>query len=104
MSERLNKLSAMLEKTPNDPFLLYGIGMEHRKDGRFDEAIALFDRTLAADPLYCYAFYQKGQALEDMGRPDEARKTYQAGIDAARAKGDAHAEAELADALRVSGD
>lgn len=101
MSERLAKLQRMLEQSPDDPFLLYGVGMEHRKAGRFDEAVEWFDRTLAIDPLYCYAYFQKGQTLEDAGQDDAAREAYLAGVSAAREKGDAHAESEIAGALRM---
>jgi hypothetical protein len=36
----------MLEAEPNDPFCLYGLAQEFGKGGRFDEAVAMYDRTL----------------------------------------------------------
>ena len=98
-SERLGKLMAMLEKSPNDPFLLYGIGMEHKKIGDWKGAIEYFDKTIAADAGYCYAYFQNGQTFEAAGDLGGARAAYQAGIAAATAKGDAHAREEIAGAL-----
>jgi tetratricopeptide (TPR) repeat protein len=102
-TERLQKLQEMLQKQPDDPFLLYGIAMEYKKAGQTAEALAKFDRVLAVDPGYCYAYYQKGLVLEETGDINAARKTYQQGIDIAGQKGDAHARSELQAALDLLG-
>jgi tetratricopeptide (TPR) repeat protein len=101
---RLEQLLAMAEKNPRDPFVLYGIGMEQKKVGKFDVAVDYFDKTLAVDPGYCYAYYQKGQTQEAAGQSDAARQSYQAGIAAAKAKGDGHAAGEIAAALDLLGE
>jgi tetratricopeptide (TPR) repeat protein len=103
MSERLSKLMAMLQREPNDPFLLYSIGLEHKKAGALEEAVSWLDRTIAADRLYCHAYFQKGQVLESLGRLDAAREAYRAGIAAAGEKGDTHAASELQGALDMAG-
>src|SRR4051794_39653143 len=64
MSDKLSKLQTMLEKQPNDPFLLYGIAIEHKNANDPANAIAYLDRCIAADPNYCYAYFQRGQACE----------------------------------------
>jgi tetratricopeptide (TPR) repeat protein len=99
MKERIEKLSRMLEKTPQDPFLLYALGMEYKKGEKLEEAITYFDRTLAVDPGYCYAYHQKGLAYEAAGDLEAARAAYRAGIAAAKEKGDAHAAEEIGGAL-----
>ena len=91
----------MLEKTPNDAFLLYGAALELKKDADFSQMIAYLDRTLAVDAGYCYAYYQKGHALEELGDTDAAAKVYRDGIVAARRVGDAKAEGELSQALAI---
>jgi tetratricopeptide (TPR) repeat protein len=75
--------------------------LEHKKAGRSGEAIEYLDRTIAADALYCYAFYQKGQVLEQDGDLKAARRSYEDGITAAIKKGDAHAKSELETALAM---
>ncbi|MGC4033715.1 MAG: hypothetical protein QM754_18680 [Tepidisphaeraceae bacterium] len=92
---RLDQLQALLAKTPNDPFLTYGIALEHKKAGQPDSAIEWLDKTLALDAKYCYAYYQKGQVLESQGKYDAARIVYAGGIKAAREAGDAHAQGEI---------
>lgn len=103
MSERLEKLREMLAKQPNDPFLLYGIGMEHKKAGDHKSAIEHFDRVVQVDPGYCYAYYQKGLTLEETGDINAAKQAYLQGIEAAKAKGDDHARSELEAALSLLG-
>ena len=101
VSERLEKLTKMLEREPNDTFLIYGLALEHKKLGNTDETIRLLDRVIAIDPGYCYAYFQKGAAFESAGDNDAAKSAYRAGIDAARQKGDAHALGEIEAALSM---
>ena len=61
---RLEQLHRILERTPNDPFLTYGIALEHKNAGEPQVALEWLDKTLALDARYCYAYYQKGQVLE----------------------------------------
>ena len=96
---RLAQLEALLIKDPDDPFLLYGIALEHKKAGRLDEALAWLEKTLAADAAYCYAYYQQGQIHEALGDTSAASAAYQRGISAARGAGDAHAAGEMQIAL-----
>ncbi|HZZ41832.1 MAG TPA: tetratricopeptide repeat protein [Tepidisphaeraceae bacterium] len=101
MTDRLQKLLDMLQKQPTDPFILYGIALEHKKSADFPQALDFLTRTLAADPGYCYAYFQQGQILEESGQPDQAKSAYQQGIAAATKKGDAHAKSELEGALMM---
>jgi tetratricopeptide (TPR) repeat protein len=101
VSERLEKLIQMLEREPNDTFLIYGLALEHKKLGDSARAIELLDRVIQLDPGYCYAYFQKGAVLESTGDNDAARSVYLAGIDAAKQKGDAHAQSEIEGALSM---
>lgn len=91
----IEQLTALLEREPGDAFLMYGIAQEHLKAGRYDEAVAWFDRTLGVDPDYCYAYYHKAKALEGAGRVSEALETARGGAKHARACGDMKAASEL---------
>ena len=104
MSKRLAELTRLHEREPADPFLRYGIAMEHKKAGRHDDALAWFDKTLAADDTYCYAYYHKAQTLEDAGQPAEAKAVYQTGIERAKACNDLHAAGEMQAALDLLDD
>lgn len=98
-SDKLQQLFKMLEREPQDTFLLYGLGMEYRKLGDNEKAIDYFAKVIAIDPNYCYAYYQKGQAHERAGAIDEARQAFQDGIEAAARAKDTKARDELQAAL-----
>lgn len=98
---RLDRLRQMLEKSPADPFLLYGIALEYRKLGDAKQAIEFLGRVVQADPGYCYAWHQAGQIHESMGDLDSARADYRRGIEAAVRKNDAHARGEIEAALSM---
>jgi len=93
--DRLAQLMRMADAEPGDPFFPYGIAQEHARAGRHDEAIAWYDRTVAVDANYCYAYFHKARSLEELGRTDDACAALRSGIERARAAGDRHALSEL---------
>lgn len=94
---RMAQIEALLAEDPDDPFLRYGLAMEHASAGD-DAACAEVLRELiartAANP-YVPAFLQAGQALARLDRIAEACEVLRRGIDAARRAGDAHAQGEM---------
>ncbi|GJQ25014.1 MAG: hypothetical protein HBSAPP02_00460 [Phycisphaerae bacterium] len=96
---RLEKLQALLEKEPNDAFLNFGLAMELAKAGRFEESLAQFDRTIANDPNYIAAYFQKGRTYVNLGEIDRAKETLQKGIAQANACGETHAAGEMSELL-----
>jgi tetratricopeptide (TPR) repeat protein len=99
MPTRSQQLEKMLEREPNDPFLLYGLALEHKKSSDFPRAIQLLHRTIEVDPGYCYAYYQLGQIHAANGDVATAKRVFEQGIAAATKKGDAHAAGEISAAL-----
>jgi Tfp pilus assembly protein PilF len=100
-SERLEKLNKMLEREPNDTFLLYGLALEYKKLEDSVNAIKFLDRVIELDPGYCYAYHQKGLTFESLGDNESAKKAYRDGIAAAQKKGDSHAAGEIEAALSM---
>ena len=100
-TDRMQKLQAMLEKDAGDPFLLFAMGMEHKKAGNTADAVSWFHKTLEKDPGYCVAYHQAALAYEDGGDIDAAKRTFTEGIAAARKKGDHHAADEMEAALSM---
>jgi tetratricopeptide (TPR) repeat protein len=100
-TERMEKLRAMLEKDGGDPFLLFAMGMEHKKLAQTAEAVEWFRKTLAKDPGYSVAYHQAALAYEDAGEIDRAKQLYREGIAVARQKGDGHAAGEMEAALSM---
>jgi tetratricopeptide (TPR) repeat protein len=95
----IESLMKMLEKEPGDAFLLYGVAQEYAKLGQTDKAVEYYDRCLAADPHYCYAYFHKARALQDAGREQEAAAVAREGLNVARRVNDNQAASELAGLL-----
>jgi tetratricopeptide (TPR) repeat protein len=95
MSERLAKLMKILAADPNDTFVLYGIAQEHAKAGDYGQAVAFYDKTLATDPVYCYAYFHKARSQQAAGDMAGARATAAEGVRAAQKAGDGKALGEL---------
>jgi hypothetical protein len=91
------QIEALLASDPDDPFLHYGLAMEHASAG--DDAACvtvlndLIERT-TAEP-YIPAFLQCGQALARLDRNEEACKVLRSGIAAAGKAGETHAMGEM---------
>lgn len=98
-TSRLDVLKSMLEQDPANSFARYGIAMELKNTGQLEGAATEFEKLIAANPDYVAAYFHGGQTLEKLGRFDEARLTYERGIDASARTGDAHTEAEIRAAL-----
>jgi Tfp pilus assembly protein PilF len=96
----MSQLRKLLERDPNDTFLIYGLALEYKKAGDLPTAIEHLDRVIALDPGYCYAYHQKGLSFEQAGDLEAARHAYRDGIAAARTKGDEHARGEIEAALK----
>jgi tetratricopeptide (TPR) repeat protein len=99
MAGRMEQIEKMLEREPNDPFLLYGLALEHKKAADLSRAIELLQQVIQVDPGYCYAYYQLGQIQAASGDAPAAKRVFEQGIAAARKKGDAHAAEEIGGAL-----
>ncbi len=102
-ASRLEMLKEMVSQNPSDAFLRYGLAMEHRNSGDLEGAVREFRAIIAATPDYSPAYFHGGQTLERLGREDEARALYEAGVEVTRRKGEAHALAEMQGALDLLG-
>ena len=92
---RLEQLKKLAATQPDDPFVLYGLALEHMQLEQWDDARAAFDRTLAIDATYSAAYFQKARALLKLGRRDEAAATLETGIAVASARGEAHTVSKM---------
>jgi len=99
MNKRLAFLEQHCASGTADSFAYYGLGMEYRKEGRVDDAVATFEKLKAKDPSYVPMYLMAGQTLIDASRAAEARAWLEAGVEVARSKHDSHALGELESAL-----
>jgi len=98
---RIEVLQKLLAQNPSSTFARYGLAMEYVKAGDLGRAMDEFAAVIATDPSYAAAYFHGGQALEKLGRLDDARDYYRRGIANAR---DAHAQSELQSALDILGE
>lgn len=99
--QRLEQLQKMLEREPDDTFLLYGLALEYKKRNEASTAIEHLNRVIQLDPGYCYAYHQRGLIQESLGQTESAKQSYREGIEAAVKKGDDHARGEIEGALSL---
>jgi Tfp pilus assembly protein PilF len=99
-TSRIDTLRELLAESPANSFVRYGLAMEYVKAGDFALAVEEFAAILVTDPSYSAAYFHGGQALEKLGRLDDARDYYRRGIAASR---DPHARSELEAALDILG-
>jgi Flp pilus assembly protein TadD len=94
-------LKSMLAQNPRDSFARYGLAMEHANQGNLEQAVAEYRLLLEHNPDYPAAYFHGGQALEKLGRIDDARAMYQNGIETTSRTGDLHTKSELQAALEM---
>lgn len=100
---RLEKLLEMVAQNPTASFLRYGLAMEYKNGGDLEASMTEFRQLLTHDPDYSAAYFHGGQTLEKLGRLDEARELYQAGLEVTTRKGDLHTRDEIRGALELLG-
>src|SRR5579871_2048819 len=98
-TNRLEVLKSMVAQRPDDSFSRYGLAMEYANSGDLEQALLEYRELLRINPNYAAAYYHGGQALEKLGRTEEARILYQQGIETTTRIGDLHTRSELQAAL-----
>jgi tetratricopeptide (TPR) repeat protein len=100
---RLETLKELVRQNPSDTFARYGLAMEYARAGQFAESAAEYEAIVDAHPEYAAAYFQGGQALERLGRFEDARECYRRGIGVTTGLGDSHARDQLQTALDLLG-
>ena len=81
---RIAQLEKLLEVDPADADVLYMLAQEHAKRGAHGAAVEWYDRCIAAEPTYAYAYFHKARAQEASGDLSSARATLRAGMPSPR--------------------
>jgi len=92
-------LKSMLDQNPRDSFARYGLAMEYANQGNLEQAVAEYRALLEYNPDYAAAYFHGGQALEKLGRVEDAAGMYRKGIETTTRTGDLHTKSELEAAL-----
>ena len=90
MTDRTATIRALLEKDPDDVFLLYSLGMELLSAERPAEAVAAFGRCIELDGDYLPAYVEAGKGLRAAGNLDAAREMFAEAMERAAIQGETH--------------
>lgn len=71
-------------------------GVALARQGQIDAAVPLFQKAIAADPMYADAYFQFGTALKQQGKAAEAKEMFQRAADRAPQRREYAAELEPA--------
>lgn len=96
---RLDHLLSLLKEDDSDEFVRYAIGQEYLKMENYDHAIMYFDALREMNPAYVGLYYHLAAAHRHLDQDDQARSTYNQGIEVAKSLNDQHALSELMNAL-----
>lgn len=99
MSDRLQMIEQLLAKGSVDPFHWYARAMELRSIGRLEDALAAYRDVRERFADYVPTYLMAGQVALELDQDEAAREWLEAGIAAAKQKGDSHAERELSQLL-----
>ena len=87
MSSRIDIFKQILVNDPINSSVLFGLAKEYEKVGQTEDMIEALERYLAISDDEGNAFGMLARAYEQSGKPDQARETFQRGIDAATKHG-----------------
>jgi len=98
---RREQLEQMLSSDPNDVFLNYALAKALAEEGRAEDALEQFRKTLQLDPKHVASYFQMAQIQSAAGDADTARETVTQGIEVGRRLGDTHAVKEMTEFLEA---
>lgn len=96
---RIEKIKAFLEKSPNDAFLTHALALEWLKENNIENAIECFETNHSNHPDYVATYYHLAKAYEEQLNSSKAIELYEEGIEVAQKIGDNHSLRELRSAL-----
>lgn len=101
--DRLETLRSLVDQNPGDSRTRYMLAMELGKNGDFEKAVHEYEAIIQNDADYVAAYFHGGQALEKLGRLEDARVMYRHGIHACDRIGNGKTKAELQGVLEALG-
>lgn len=100
MNDRIAALQRMLERNPDDVRARFGLAAEYERLGEWAAVVEQLNAYLAAAQDEGNAYGRLARAYLELGRTEDARVAYQAGIAAAANHGHPTMAGEFEDALQ----
>ncbi len=95
MTDRMERISKMLEDAPADPFLRFARAKEWEKKEDWISALAEYDWLVKHAPEYTGTYYHYGHLLIRQNRTDQAKEIFEQGMRISQEQNDRHTYGEL---------
>jgi predicted Zn-dependent protease len=92
---RSDMFRKLLQRDPRNPMVLYSLGNELFKEGRYREARGHLQRAVANKPDYSVAYRMLGRAHYELHANTEARNIFLKGREVAQRNGDLQTVKEI---------
>jgi tetratricopeptide (TPR) repeat protein len=92
-------LRSFIAQKPTDPFPRYALAQELKNTGDLASAWGEYSILLQSHKDYVPAYFHGGGVLVSLGRKEDAKALFQAGISLCERVGDSKTQAELVGAL-----
>jgi uncharacterized protein HemY len=87
-SEQIERIKKVLAVEPESEMLWFSLGQAYLADEAPNLAVEAFEKSIAIKPDYTAVYEKLGDALEKMGRMEEAKGIYRKGIEVGQRKRD----------------
>jgi uncharacterized protein HemY len=94
-ASRSDMFRKLLQKDSDNPMILYSLGNELFREGRYEEARDLLQRAITNKPDYSVAYRMLGRAHYELNENTEAREVFLNGKEVARGNGDLQTVKEI---------
>ncbi len=94
-TSRADMFRKLLEKDPSNPMILYSLGIELFKEGRYPEAREHLQRAIENKPDYSVAYRMLGRTHYELHENAEARSIFAKGKEVAQENGDLQTVREI---------
>ena len=88
IEKKIEQYKKVIEYDPNDVLGYFTLGSVYLQGKHFEEASQTLEKAVQVGPEHSPSYVVLGEALEALGRKEEALKVYQKGIPVADQKGD----------------
>lgn len=103
MNSRIEQFRKMANDDPTNEVAHFSLGREHLAAGQFDAAVASLGRCLELNPNISKAYQLQAEALQQLGRRDEAIAKLTEGVKRADERGEMMPRNEMVKMLQAMG-
>ncbi len=92
---RIKELEAMLDESPDDPFIIYALAREYGKNSATMQALLMYEYLVNSHPTYIATYYHYAKVLYEAGNRNQALALLKQGIEIGLQEKDMHAVGEM---------